>query len=414
VAGKLYGKTQPRLWTPPLRTLTRRTTLGYDVAEFAAVIGIPLLPWQRWLLIHALELNRDGSLRFREVLTLVGRQCGKTTVSTVLALYRLHVTSARLVLGVAQDLSLARETQATALEMIESCPYLAADLAEVKRGNGQESFRILPADPLTYEDVDGDESLTLHGGGRWKITANSRRAGRGLAVTFLLTDELREWLSFSSWSALYYTTIAQSDAQIWAVTNEGDDKSVVLHQLYDAALAERDESLGLFAWTAEPGCELDDWDQLRQSLPGLGYTISVPAIRTAIATEKPDVVRTELLCQRVDALDGAIPWPAWADCADPTGNMESLRDRLAVSFDAAPDGQHCTLAVAAKLRDGRVRVEIAAAWESTDAARAELARRCWQGSSRVRSPGIPPARPRRWRRCCAAPPPRSAAPSTSS
>ena len=26
MAAKLTGRTQPRLWTPPLRTLTRRTT----------------------------------------------------------------------------------------------------------------------------------------------------------------------------------------------------------------------------------------------------------------------------------------------------------------------------------------------------------------------------------------------------
>ena len=46
--------------------------------------------------------------------------------------------------------------------------------------------------------------------------------------------------------------------------------------------------------------------------------------------------------------------------------------RICAAFDVAPDGQHATLAVAALLPDGRVRVEIAAAWPSTDAARAEL------------------------------------------
>lgn len=370
-ARKLTGRTQPRLWTPPQRTLTRRTSLGYDMAAFADAIGVPLLPWQRWLLIHAMELNRDGSLRFREVLTLVGRQCGKTTVSLVVALYKLHVARARLVLGVAQDLSLARETQAAALEMIQASPYLAADLAEVRRGNGQESFRVAPP-PITYEDTDGDESLTLDGGGRYKIAATNRKAGRGLSVDFLLADELREWLSFAPWSALYYTTMARPDAQIWAVSNQGDDKSVVLQQLRDAALAGRDPSIGLFEWSAQDGCELTDTDAWRQSLPGLGFTISEAAVRTAAATEKPDVFRTEVLCQKIDTLDGAVPYPAWADCADPAGTLDGLRDRVAACFDAAPDGGHATLAVAARTGDGRVRTEIAAAWDSTDAARGEL------------------------------------------
>ena len=86
MAIKLLGKTAPRLWTPPLRTLTRRTSLGYDLADFAAAIGVPFLPYQRWLAIHALELNRDGTPRFRQVLTVVGRQCGKTEISLILTL----------------------------------------------------------------------------------------------------------------------------------------------------------------------------------------------------------------------------------------------------------------------------------------------------------------------------------------
>ena len=99
VAAKLTGKTQPRLWTPPQRTLTRRTSLGYDAAEFADAIGQPLLPWQRWLAVHGLELNRDGTPRFRVVLVLVGRQNGKTRAASVITLFKMYVTGARLVLA---------------------------------------------------------------------------------------------------------------------------------------------------------------------------------------------------------------------------------------------------------------------------------------------------------------------------
>ena len=94
--------------------------------------------------------------------------------------------------------------------MVESSPHLAAGLAEVRRGNGQESFRVAPAGPVEYDDTPGDESFTLSGGSRYKIAASNRKAARGLSVDHLLADELREWHSSDGWSALYYTTMARS------------------------------------------------------------------------------------------------------------------------------------------------------------------------------------------------------------
>src|SRR5260370_23746643 len=111
MAAKLLGRKQPRAWTPELRRLTRATSHGYAVCDFAETIGEPFLPWQRWLAIHAMELTPDGSYRFRVILVLVARQNGKSTFKRTVSLWRLYVTGARLILGVAQDAGLAREQQ---------------------------------------------------------------------------------------------------------------------------------------------------------------------------------------------------------------------------------------------------------------------------------------------------------------
>lgn len=374
---QLKGKTQPRLWTEPQRRLTRATTLGYDVADFAENIGEPLLPWQRWLAIHAMELLPDGSPRFRVLVVLVGRQNGKSSVKRIISLFRLYITGAKLILGVAQDVSLAREQWQMCIDTIEACPDLSDDLAQIRRVNGDEWFKLaddLKADDreLRYEDDAADESLTLAGGGRYKIAASNRKAGRGLSIDELNIDELREQRNWAAWSALSKTTMARPDAQIWCMSNAGDDESVVLNQLRDAALSGRDPSIGLFEWSGEDDCELDDWKQIAQANPGLGYTVSAAAIRTAMTTDPPNVYRTEVLCQKVDQLDGAINFAAWKACADAAGNMDGLRNRIALCFDTAPDGKHCTLAAAAKLSDGRPRVEIVKAWSSADEARGEL------------------------------------------
>lgn len=350
----LTGCPVPRLWTRPLRRLTRTTTRGYEVIDFARnVLGEPLLPWQEWLVIHALELLPDSTFRFRTVIAMVARQNGKTSLSRTLALWRLYVDGARLVLGAAQDVSIAREVLTAATDMAQSVPDLAAEIDVVRRTNG-------------------DEYLKLVGGGRYKITASTRSAGRGLSVDHLTMDEIREQRDWAAWSALSKTTIARPHSQIWALSNAGDHQSVVLNHLRDAALSERDASIGVFEWSAPDGCALDDPAAWTQANPALGHTISETAIRGALATDPPDVFRTEVLCQRIDALNSAIDLAAWRACADPAGTMTDLRDRVIVCLDVAPDGGHVTLVAAADTPDGRVRVEPVAAWTSTEDARRDL------------------------------------------
>jgi hypothetical protein len=349
-APKLMGRTEPRLFTPPLRPLTRKTTLGYEVIDFARAIGENLLPWQEWLLVHGMELNPDGSFRFRTLLVLVARQNGKSRLARILALWRLFIDGAELILGAAQDVSQSREQWNFCLSIIRSCPDLMAELEVVRNVNGDEWFRVA-------------------GGGRYKITASNDKAGRGLSVDMLFIDELRTQTDWRAWGALESTTRARPRAQTLAMSNMGGDEAVVLNRLRDEAVAGANPMLGHFEWSAPDGCELDDTAAWAQANPGLGYLFGESSIRSAMAAP-PATFRAETLCQRVDSIDGAIDLAAWQDCADAGGTMDGLRNRIAACFEVAKDGKHVTLAVAGRLGDGRVRIEIVAAWDSTDKARA--------------------------------------------
>ena len=91
----IYGCEAPRIFTPPLRDLTPETTLGFEVIDFSEeVLHVELLPWQKWLVIHALEIIDDPvdgwRLRFRTVVVEVARQNGKTTLSKVISLYFMY------------------------------------------------------------------------------------------------------------------------------------------------------------------------------------------------------------------------------------------------------------------------------------------------------------------------------------
>jgi hypothetical protein len=343
-----HGRTQPRLYTPPLRPLNRRTTRGYEIIDFAEMIGEPLLPWQKWAVIHALERKRDGSYRFRTVLILVARQNGKSQLKRIVSLWRMYQDGARRILGVAQDVALARDQWNMCQETIHDCPDLEEEWGRVRNVNGDEWFTAA--------------------GCRYSIKAANRRAGRGGSNDEVNIDELREQTDWRAWAAVSKTTMARDNGQVWGMSNAGDDESVVLNQLRDAALAGHDDSLCILEWSAADGCELDDRQAWAQANPGLGYIISESAIRSALS-DPPEIFRTEVLCQRVRVLNSAIDAAAWKDCADPAGTMDGLRDRTAAFVDVAPDGRHVTLAVAARLSTGQVRIEIAAAWKDTDEAR---------------------------------------------
>jgi hypothetical protein len=353
----LRGSETPRLWTRPLRRLTRRTSLGYRAIEFIEeFLGVELLPWQKWWLIHALELNPGGGLRFRTVVTLVARQNGKTTLLKCLALFFMFDRGVRLVLGSAQSLDIAREAWQGAVELAEADPELRGEIETVRRANGEQELR-------------------LANGARYRITASTRSAGRGLSVDLLILDELREHRDWLAWGALSKTTQARPHALTVAISNAGDDDSTVLNALRDTALAETDPTLGIFEWSAPDGCDLDDRQAWAQANPGLGYTIGEQAIASSLSTDPPAVFRTEVLCQRVDTLDSAVSVDAWKACHDPASTMDALRDRVAVCLDLAPDQQHATLVACAIQGDGRARLEVVESWDgpnTTARLRAEL------------------------------------------
>lgn len=313
--------------------MTRKTSKGFSAIDFAEqVLGLKLIPWQRWLLIHALEIRPDGRYRFRTVLILVGRQNGKTSLVEIKNLWKMFVEGVSLVINVAQDLDVAEESWDNAVAIVEGIPELNAEKEIVKETNGKKT-------------------LKLSNGSRWKPKAAGRRPGRGLSGDDVNLDELREHQKWDAWAAVSKTTNARPNPQIWAFSNAGDDKSIVLNTLRDAALkaiedpfdAELEElyglaadSFGLFEWSAPddvrctciekgPGrphdaqCRLWDRKAWAQANPSMGYFEAMEeAIAAAMLTDPEEIFRTEVLCQRVPALvPPKIPLTQWVNCAEP-------------------------------------------------------------------------------------------------
>jgi hypothetical protein len=361
---ELLGSTTPRIYTPPLIAgpagpcgcgcaLTSKTSLGFSATQFAEdVLGFDLIPWQRWLLIHALETRPDGRFRFRTVLVLVARQNGKTTLVEVKNLWKMFVLQVPLVIGTAQNLDISEESWDKAVEIVESVPELAAEIKHVDKTNGKKA-------------------LKLTSGSRWKIAAASRKGGRGLSGDDVNLDELREHHTYDSWAAVTKTTMARRKAQVWAFSNAGDDRSVVLNDLQEKGRQSLDDpdptaSMGIFEWSAPDDCPIDDPEMWRLANPSLGYPqgISVEALRAALETDPEPIFRTECLCQRVpDLTPSKIPLTAWVKCADP---KSALQGGLVLSWEVSWHRTYGAIGVAGYRADGVPHVELVEYRQGTD------------------------------------------------
>ncbi len=342
------GKTIPRIFTPPLRPLTRETSLGFLVIDFAnRVLRMELMPWQEWWLIHALELMPDSSFRFRTIVTLVARQNGKTTLLKVLALFFMYYRGNKAVLGTAQTIDIARESWDGCLEMIDDIEFLRGELVKTRRQNGEQEFRLLNKS-------------------RYKIAASTGKAGRGLSIDLLIMDELREQKTWDAWAALSKTTLAKHDAITVCISNAGDDESVVLNTLQANGQTGTDETLAIFEWSAPYECDIADPEMWRYANPALGYTITERVIKSALATDSPAVFRTEVLCQHVSSMADSVVSPgAWDSCGDQNMILDVHAAPTALCVDVGMNLEHCTLAAAQLGADGRVKVGIVAAWKTT-------------------------------------------------
>jgi len=376
--GEVLGATVPRIFTPPLVTgpagpcgcgcaLTTDTSYGFDVDDWARkVLKHPLDPWQRWLVIHAGELLADGRPRFYQVLVLVARQNGKTELLVVLTLYWIFKAGLLMVLGTSTKLDYARESWLKAVKLARSARVLRYRVPErggVRKANGEQE---LIATRRAHGSVDDLDAC------RYKIAASNEEGGRSLTIDRLILDELRQHHTYDAWDASEPTTSAPG-AQIWALSNAGSDKSIVLNDLQESAMefietGVGEPSLMLAEWSAPRGADPTDVRALAMANPNLGRRKDVGKLlagaRRAVRLGGLALsgFKTEHMCVRVRVMDPAIDPADWARCRD-DGTMDDLRSSIAMCIEVSATLQHATAWAAAPMRDGRYRIEAVGSWD---------------------------------------------------
>lgn len=341
----LQGSETPRIFTTPRRELTEETSDGFAAIAFAEeMLQIPLFPWQRWLLIHALELNEDYSYRFRVIGVEVARQAGKTMILVVLALWHLYCKGSRTVIATAQDLSKAEDAWSAAVEWAQSDAELNNLIRKVSLAH-PKVLKVL--NPKTEKLCE------------YRVASSSRRGGRGFSGDLVLMDELREHQSWDSWGAVVNTMNARPRAQCWAFSNAGDSTSVVLRYLRTSAhrdlgwpdgdgdaeilggvdsesanVDDGEDVLAWFEWSAPPSAARNNRDAWAQANPSMNHTevtadcVTDRALQVNLRTQPSWQFDAECLCRWVTmANDGPFPEGSWFatldDSAQPVVDAKS-------------------------------------------------------------------------------------------
>lgn len=356
----MIGKEQPRIWTRPLTKLTAKTSLGFAAIEYAeTVLGMSLYPWQKWALIHALEITgdlkkKDGwRFRFRTVFFMVSRQNGKTELSKVIASFFLNVLRVENVFGTSLSMEKAEEVWEAVIQDQETHAALAREIQTVARRNG-------------------GKKLVLTGLRTYKVGAPTRRAGRGDANDLVMLDEVREHRDWETWSAAVASTNAKPNGMVVCFSNAGDPDSIVLRQLRSQALEKIEgtkandfggsvdaDALGFFEWSAPDKAETDDVEALAQANPALGHgLLTLRALLANRETFPENKFRSECLCQQVETiLPEPFPDGAWLGGQDPESYIREDSE-LFWGVDMSQDRKWTVIAVCGMREDGNYHIEV--------------------------------------------------------
>jgi phage terminase large subunit-like protein len=327
------GATEPRLHSPYLKGPNR----GDEVAELAESIGLPLLPWQDFVIRDMTTIDENNMFIRRSNLCLTSRQQGKTHLARMMMLGHMFLFDSPNVLIMSSNRSMALDTFRQVAYAIEGSSELSKQVRQIRYANGTES-------------------IELKNGHRLDVVAATRDGSRGRSASFLYIDEIRE-ISEEGFRAATPTTRAKVNSQSLYTSNAGDAFSTVLNDLRERAMSFPPESFGFYEYSAPQFCSITDRSGWVYSNPALGYLFDENVLAEAVSTQTVETTKTEMLCQWISSTQS--PWPHMAveDASDSDLKL-SVGPLTIFAFDVSPSRRDGSLCMGQVLEDGRIGVAV--------------------------------------------------------
>lgn len=370
---RAYGLTCVPKWGTPRNFA--RPTYGGKVARVAKALGTPLMPWQRYVLDVALEVDPvTGLLVYRDVVIVVPRQSGKTTLLLALMVWRARAWRRQNILYAAQTrVAARRKWEREHVMALDAAPRFKG-LYDVRRANG-------------------DEAIIWRNGSWHGITSTTESAAHGESLDMGVIDEAFALIDDRMEAAFSPAMITRVQPQQHTVSTAGTIASLFLNgkreigrelieDLVELLAAGEQPTMAFFDWTVEGSkydrTRPDTWLSVMPALcptPGpctcsteWRHTITHEAIRAELykLRKKPaEFDRAYLNVTKLEVVedDPNVPSDVWPDLVD----EDSPRPGdVAFWLDITPDRAWASIGAAGINARGHMHVELVEHRPGTD------------------------------------------------
>lgn len=228
------------------------------------------MPWQQDVLDVACEIDpATGLFYYREVVVVVPRQAGKTSLSRAKVTHRCITTPRGSVLYTAQDRNMARRRlEKSFLEPLTYSPLAAALKPAGARGR------------LGWDGTNGREKVVFANGAEiYIIAAQSETSGHGDTLPEAHLDEYFAQVDGRLEQAIGPAMIAATGPQRWVTSAAGNAKSLPLWGKVEAGRARIEAGvesrIAYFEYSAPPDADRRDPVQVAGVHPAVGHTIDI-------------------------------------------------------------------------------------------------------------------------------------------
>lgn len=351
---ELYGLECAPWWGTPRRP--DFPTLGGKAAKVMHRLGFEPMPWQRYVLDVALELDpATGVFAHREVGLSVPRQQGKTQQILAVMVHRIMAWERQNVTYAAQNRTMAKKR------------WEDEFLATLDGSSLFGKYR--PRKTTGNEAIIWGSTRSLLG-----ITSNTEKAGHGPPLDLGVIDEAFAAEDDRLEQAFSPAMLTKPMAQLWWASAGGTDRSVWLNKKREAGreLIQQMWATGhrprvaYFEWFAPDHLPRDQPSTWRRSLPALGHTVTEDIISAELEKLDPGEFDRAYLNRTRKAAppsDPNVPKAAWPGLAD---ERSRTGGELALAVEVSQDRTTSTIAMAGLRSDGRVHLEVVDRRAGTD------------------------------------------------